>query len=499
MNINLLLMLITYHWQKIILFLLGLSLLILGYELASRISYELSGILADDVLIYMGVARGILHGLTPYVDLFETKPPGIFLIIAGSLWLTGGMIFAKILHLLSLLGIGILTGTALWIWSREKEGYEKWTLRGVGIVFALLLVLYTAAMAGELQVETFGAFFGIAAVMCMRIRRMMSHWLSAFFLLLAIGTKEPFLLTIFAATLLLIPLKDIPRRFGIPLLIAAILGTVILALLGWLMPYLTIYLPHILHFHIPAHGSLLARSFSLHKLIQNLWDFSPFFLLMIGSLFTYHLVPVTFSYVRLVPILCAFLLTVAAISIGGDFYAHHFVFAVPVYSALFWLMTERSEWSKAMLAICIVLILGATIFHGRTPFFSRLEQWRHDETVYKSTAALVDDVLVSCGWDRYLHLVRKGGGVFAYTEHSPTGPIFTQYTRFMGFEDSPYMDSFKETLLTVPIIVLEHLEKTHAKEVVKSYIRGNFSEHPPKCASEFSQPKERYHILFRNQ
>ena len=550
---------------------LGVCILILGYELGQRIWYELSGILADDVLIYMAVARGILNGLTPYVDLFETKPPGIFLILAGSLWLTGGVMLAKVFHLLSLLGIGVLTVLPVWSAPALRQDsvqapgcsgesvHERWMMRGIAVVFAMLLVLYTAAMAGELQVETFGAFFGIAAVMyfashpswqsflchgevlCSEAKKPQIHTqkrlhlrvtqllLTSLLLLLAIGTKEPFFLTTFAAALLLMPLRELTVRFGIPLLIAGVLGAVALMLLGWLIPYITIYLPHIANFHVPAHGSLLARSLSVHKVMQNLWDFSPFFLLVIAGLWvvvaTFYLLSSRRSsiYWGCVRPIAAFLLTIFAISVGGDFYAHHFVFAVPVYVSLFWKYLSfdtffyfpRVTLSDLPEADCIevrhggnkktlrmtlpisVVLLLTTLFHARTPFQERLEQWRHGEEVYRDTAALVDSALDQCGWDRYLHLVRKGGGIFAYTEHSPTGPVFTQYTRFMGFENSPFVEPFKDVILNVPLIVFEDLETTHAKEVVRNYIRGQFSERPPECAQGFEQPTERYRVWFR--
>lgn len=43
----------------------------------------------SDVLLYFAAGRGILNGLSPYIDIFETKPPGMFLLSALSLRVTG--------------------------------------------------------------------------------------------------------------------------------------------------------------------------------------------------------------------------------------------------------------------------------------------------------------------------------------------------------------------------------------------------------------------------
>src|SRR3989338_10892941 len=50
-----------------------------------------------DAYIFMTVGRGILNGLRPYTDLFESKPVGVFLLNALSFRLTGGIFLLHII------------------------------------------------------------------------------------------------------------------------------------------------------------------------------------------------------------------------------------------------------------------------------------------------------------------------------------------------------------------------------------------------------------------
>ncbi len=55
-----------------------------------RIWYEAHGPYNVDTPIYWAIGHGILKGFVPYRDMYETKPPGIFLLSALSYLVTGG-------------------------------------------------------------------------------------------------------------------------------------------------------------------------------------------------------------------------------------------------------------------------------------------------------------------------------------------------------------------------------------------------------------------------
>jgi len=126
--------------------------------------YELSGAFnAWDVNLYWTIGRGIINGILPYTGLFETKPPGIFILSALSFYFFDSTILTHIVQVLALLIIATVPLFAYILHSKEKSifGIAFSTLLG------LLLALYTHERAGLVQVESFGAAFGILAILLM--------------------------------------------------------------------------------------------------------------------------------------------------------------------------------------------------------------------------------------------------------------------------------------------------------------------------------------------
>jgi hypothetical protein len=95
--------------KLLIIFVLALFAINLCVQTAYRICYELSGPFTWDTHIYLTVGRGLLNGLKPYVDLFETKPPGIFFLSAFSLLVSGGLLICNILQAIVLVVTAFIT------------------------------------------------------------------------------------------------------------------------------------------------------------------------------------------------------------------------------------------------------------------------------------------------------------------------------------------------------------------------------------------------------
>ena len=71
------------HIHRWCLLTLGVAILVALGGLVAHVVFELSGVLHGDAMIFQTVGRGILNGIKPYSGLFETKPPGIFLMHAA--------------------------------------------------------------------------------------------------------------------------------------------------------------------------------------------------------------------------------------------------------------------------------------------------------------------------------------------------------------------------------------------------------------------------------
>src|SRR4051812_14363059 len=109
--------------------------------------------IASDGAIFFALGRAILNGITPYRDLFETKPPGIFLLGSLSI-LFGGVTAAK---LFSVLAILIVLASCVWL------------DRTLGLFVGTLLAVLTAVQSGGFYPEEFGA-----AALCIYVAVLLS-------------------------------------------------------------------------------------------------------------------------------------------------------------------------------------------------------------------------------------------------------------------------------------------------------------------------------------
>ena len=107
------------------------------WKLWQRIAFEMQGPFNADSSLYWAVGKGMLNGLVPYTDLFETKPPGIFIISAFSYWLTGGPSIGYVIQALSILGFPLIL---LFIVLRKGGGAgrtQKVVLLTLSLVFGI--------------------------------------------------------------------------------------------------------------------------------------------------------------------------------------------------------------------------------------------------------------------------------------------------------------------------------------------------------------------------
>jgi hypothetical protein len=85
-------------------------LIAIGYTwslIGIRLWYEAHTVYNVDTPLYWTIGHGILKGLVPYRDLYETKPPGIFLVSALSYLVTGGGALTHATHILSLVFVAL--------------------------------------------------------------------------------------------------------------------------------------------------------------------------------------------------------------------------------------------------------------------------------------------------------------------------------------------------------------------------------------------------------
>ena len=115
------------------------------------LKYEAMGPVCYDASIFIAIGRAMLHGYVPYIDMFENKPPGIFFIMAASIYLTDSYVLATALDLLILFIFPALF--ALFAW-RNSNNHSDLSYRifitAVGALFGTLLAVHSLNLAGQM-------------------------------------------------------------------------------------------------------------------------------------------------------------------------------------------------------------------------------------------------------------------------------------------------------------------------------------------------------------
>ncbi len=248
-----------------------ITLPLLGFALYT----DLKSPIVFDAPMYFASAKGFLHGRPFYVELFETKPPGVFLLMASSLLISGDQDFVNLIKVILTILFPIVFFMAGYM--RVGRG-EKLQLLLPWALLGLLLTLYIQYGTQRLESEGFGILFACAYIFLfhesrgrMTGLRITLMTITAF---LAINIKEPFLLAMFAGAILLA--KDI-RQFCLGFLLPAAIASagfiVVLLSVDAFSSYLHIYLPEVL-FNRIARASSAPLWFNVTMLRTVVLDFT---------------------------------------------------------------------------------------------------------------------------------------------------------------------------------------------------------------------------------
>lgn len=438
-----------------------------------RLGSELNPAYVWDDPLYWAVGRGILNGLTPYRDLFETKPPGIFWMSALSLKLTGGVYAMNISSFFSLLVTGLVPSIATVI-LRKKINCGRRTfvlMLSASLLFGMMLALYSQNRSGYIQVEAFGAMFVCLYLLLIfdTDEKKLKLWsptviISGLLLACAGLMKEPFVFVAAGASLLFVRgMRGFFYKTILPLICGGAAGTAAMAATGTLKPYLTIYVKFIMDSRVHTDNSPYGRIRDFEHLADDLADFSP--LLCCAVVFLFIMVLLYRSQdIRELPSLgfkswvkwvlrfsalpVGLFAASFAVAIGGQYYNHHHVFALPAYMALVLLLLRGAvnepdlmnhnraftkanpeirygpaQCRKALSVLCVILLFGFYLL----PDFTYDENLSRETAQMKTHAEYADKLLDEKGINRYLYLGFNGPHFFGLTEHSPLGPVFAQF------------------------------------------------------------------------
>ena len=496
---------IIKRFREIPLYLLPMfALLIYVFvEFCLRMQYELSGPFTWDTGLYWAVGRGIVNGITPWSGLWETKPPGIFLLGAISYKIFGTSILTHYVQSLVLIIIAVIPILSHFIF----PNCSVWRFI-ICALFGFAISLYAAERSGEVQIESFGAAFGCIAVFAFSHpnfykRKKMWIAVSALGILGACGLKEPFLFPIFGASVLLCKdLKDWYYRFLLPLIIAMAAGFLLLLIFGWLGDFLH-YLDFMRQFWVNRFGSPYKRAMQFWRLWEDMNGFSwGLGWVFVTLLFAPFVLYKNYFPNMAVKILIAFLLTSYTVGLGGEFYNHHHVFAVPFYFALLAMLLNAEKFNETsgllgVKSLLFVLLSVAVLNLPNLNLDKRAKEMKHTREEQLKEAAYIDAVLDKAGLKRYMYLGRNGNHVYGWTKHSPEGPYFIQYEEWV--RDIP---EFKTTVLSMlmnsQVAVMGWIQSP-VKDAVQPILDEYFTLEPWDNVADIPRPLRMYNIYFRKR
>jgi len=471
--------------------------------------YETTIPYLHDVPIFMAVGRALLNGRELYSEVFETKPPAIFLVAAASIALSDQLphlIDSTALFRLLQLGayVGILAASLL----LSRRGNVEDGTRTHRFLFGVVMVYTVAVLAGQGTPESFGAAFAALYVAAVTRLGDRARWPSSIglgiLLAASIGFKEPFAVSLLAAGLICCRGRDsMTRHLVVPLLLAATVGVGALGLLGWLDDYFREYLPYMFSERVPSHmqKSLWQQLLDVEWVMKSLSLLSPALpalvvCLAIGAIQMRGRPKVT-VYRFLVVALSA-VMGMAAIRIGGAFRAQYIIFAVPILFALEAELLRISAASggrridKIVMACLIAVVF--TIPFGRHadraadilkigPSTVR-DRLADEDRLARRDAFVLDKLMDACGYSTATVLRPVNSFFYGYTKHSPAGRDYQWQSPHMNDAIDGAATAILASLEATPLVVFDRDERGLRMFVdVERFVAVNFTETPPACAS----------------
>lgn len=327
-------------------------------ELVFRLNYEMQEIGNYDTYLYYTVGRALAEGLKPYVDMYENKPPLIFLLSALSFKISGGYHLMNYLSMISF--VIVLLVPIVFVAIQLYKHKPQFAVGAIVLLFvccsSTMFMLFSEECSGEVQIEIFGTAASLLAVCfatfeCKREKLLFFSpfcILSGFFWGIAIMFKEPFVIIVFVSILLFThSKKQILTKLVYPLCYAILVCLIIVIASNSFLPYFTIYLNNMFSSHISIYGSPLDRMKNVKIMFDYYAIFSPSLPFIMAMAFALTIFAelnhcyskktkkdVLFKFVNIIKIIIALYLASFVVGLGGQYYNHHYVFALCFFLAL---------------------------------------------------------------------------------------------------------------------------------------------------------------------
>lgn len=490
------------------------------------VRYELSHAYTADAPLYWAVGRGMLNGLTPYSDMYENKPVGVFILSAISFFFTDSTIICNIVSIISAFIIAVIP--SLFLLEKYRNGVKAAAANNKGKkidtydIFSFLAVLmcgtmlavYSEMRSGGFQVEAIGAACSILYIYSARKlmtaedkkTRIIRTIITAIYISFTVMMKEPFLLVATIGILLFTDdLRSLVRGVIIPDIIGGIGTLIFLGLTGVLKPYFSVYIKHMFDTRLGDDSSLYIRTGNLVMLEDDIKVFDNWLWIVLVASFVITLAAAYKKsemgvMLHALKVIGAVYIASFCVGLGSQYYNHHFIFAVPVYSSFIMYSGEYLEqfknkkkiYSSAILSCCVVL-MAIVFFNSRTDYAGEYND------IYDSLntkAKYVDDVCDFYDVDRYQYIGFNGETEFiGLTKHSPMGPAFAQDPDNFQTEDTWFFQQLKKQINNSDIVILNFYSTPALESYVKKILENEFTKEPPK-ENNLERPSDFYYTVY---
>jgi hypothetical protein len=349
------------------------------------------------------------------------------------------------------------------------------------------------------QIEAIGAFFSLVYLTLVyfniKNRSPLVIVLEGLFLMLATLTKEPFYLVIFALSLVMFSqIKQWVYHFVIPSIIGGLIGLILLYSINAHASYFFVYLPHMFGEHLDYYGSPLIRGFNILKLFQDLeyhLDILPsvFIITCFICIFTYFFVRGYHLWLKpwiQINLIIRYAITIYIVSfvvgLGGQYYNHHFVFALPFFVVLgvqlsLKLSKTSNDYFERLTSNLLIIFfsLSISVNYFNLPSFVEplpLIQLQKNMRIH---AQYIDDLMSFYEFDSYQFVGFNGPQFYGHTKILAEGPVFFQDPRNFTREDSWFVQQFLMQIERVDMIVLHSVSLDVIQDLFFAYLESDFS------------------------
>ena len=201
-------------------------------------------------------------------------------------------------------------------------------------------------------------------------------------------------------------------------------------------------------------------------------------------------------------VVAAIYLASFCVGLGGQYYNHHYIFAVPVYASFFMyggeflnsIKIKNKYISGSIITLCIFAMVNVFISSETT--YSGYYDEKYDSI--KKKADYVDELLDFYDVDRYQFLGFNGENeFFGLTKHSPQGPAFAQDPDNFQTEDTWFFQQLMKQIDKSDIIILESYSSVAIENRLNEILNTEFDLNPPKENNLIKPDDFNYDIYYR--